>query len=72
MLVNEQNVFRKSGACKDHIFSVCTIIRNRLHKEKPTFACFTDFQKAFDFVNRDILAYSLFKTGVDGKCYLTK
>ena len=63
ILVEEQKGFRKSRACIDHIFSTCTIIRNILHEEKPTFACFIYFQKAFDFVNRDLLAYSLLKTG---------
>ena len=28
-----------------------------------------DFQKAFDWVNRDLLAIKLVKAGVDGKLY---
>ena len=69
LLVEEQNGFRKARACIDHIYTVCTIVRNRLKINKSTYACFIDFQKAFDFVNRDLLALRLIKTGVDGKFY---
>lgn len=69
LLVEEQNGFRKARACIDHIYTVCAIIRNRLKINKPTFACFIDFQKAFDFINRDLLTYRLIKTGLDGKFY---
>lgn len=36
---------------------------------KPTLACFIDFQKAFDCVNRELLCFQLLKTGIDGKFY---
>uniref|UniRef100_A0A8P4K2Q4 ribonuclease H n=1 Tax=Dicentrarchus labrax TaxID=13489 RepID=A0A8P4K2Q4_DICLA len=38
-------------------------------ENKSTFVCFVDFQKAFDWVNRDLLALKLLKGGVDGKFY---
>ena len=69
LLVEEQNGFRRARACIDHIYTVCTIVRNRLKVNKSTYACFIDFQKAFDFVNRDLLALRLIQTGVDGKFY---
>ncbi len=34
-----------------------------------TFACFIDFRKAFDFVNRDLLWYQLLEYEVNGKFY---
>ena len=67
---NEQNGFRAKRACIDHIFSLTAIIRNRLASKEPTFACFIDFQKAFDFVDRDLLLYRLLLDNVNGKIYL--
>ena len=69
ILVDEQNGFRPNRSCIDHIFSLTTVIRNRLTKKQDTFACFIDFQKAFDFVNRDLLLYRLLLDKVDGNMY---
>ena len=51
-LVDEQNGFRKKRACIDHIFVLSSVLRNRMLESKSTFACFIDFSKAFDSVNR--------------------
>lgn len=69
VLVEEQNGFRKARACIDHMCTVCRIVRNRFQNNKSTFACYIDFQKAFDYVNRDLLKYRLIKTGLNGKLY---
>lgn len=69
LLVDEQNGFRKERACIDHIHTLCAIIRTRIYQKKPTFACFIDFSKAFDFVNRDLLLYRLLEYGVNGNFY---
>ena len=69
LFVDEQNGFRKGRSCQDHIFSLTSIIRNRIHKKLPTFCAFVDFEKAFDWVNRDLLLYKLLKANVDGKMY---
>ena len=69
LLVDEQNGFRKARSCVDHIYSVTTIVRARLQENKSTYACFIDFQKAFDWVNRELLEYSLITSGVNGKFY---
>ncbi len=45
------------------------VVRNRLRYNKSTFGCFTDYQKAFDFVASDLLKYKLQQTGVNGKFY---
>ena len=48
----EQNGFRPDRNCQYHIFSLTSIIENRLHRKQDTFARFIDFKKAFDSVNR--------------------
>ena len=52
---DEQNGFRKTRSCEDHIFSLTSIIRNRQHENKDTFVAFIVMQKAFNWVNRDLL-----------------
>lgn len=46
-----------------------TIVRTRLTENKPSFVCFVDFKKAFDWVNRDLLSLKLPQAGVDGRFY---
>ena len=55
LLVDEQNGFRPGRSCQDHIYVLSTIIRNRKANGLDTFCAFVDFQKAFDWVNRDLL-----------------
>ena len=58
-LCDEQNGFRPGRNCQDHIFTLTTIIENRLLNKMDTFACFVDFKKAFDCVNRDLLWHKI-------------
>ena len=67
----EQNGFRKHRSCEDHIFSLSSIIQNRLNDKLPTFCTFIDLEKAFDWVNRDLLLYKLLCHNIDGKMYTT-
>ena len=53
LIVNEQ--FRRDWSCEDHVFSLNCLIQDR----KSTFATFVDLQKAFDYVDRDLLQYKL-------------
>ena len=69
LLAEEQNGFRQKRSCEDHVFSACTLIRDRLINKQNTFRVFIDFQKAFDFVDRDVLLYKLILNGTDGKFY---
>lgn len=69
ILVDEQNGFRKNRACIDHIYVLSTVLRARLQESKSTFVCFVDFQKAFAWINRDLLEYKLLNLGINGNFY---
>ena len=59
MLSDEQNGFRKSRSCIDHLYMLTSIVRNRKCIGKSTYACFIDLSKAFDSLNRDCLFINL-------------
>ncbi len=67
--MDEQNGFRKGRSCQDHIFTLTSVLRNRQAENKPTFAAFVDMQKAFDWVDRDLLFLKLLLNNIDGKVY---
>ena len=70
LIVDEQNGFRTDRSCLDHIYSLSTIIRNRLTENMPTYCAFIDMKKAFDWVNRDLLCYKLMaQFGIFGRLY---
>ncbi len=69
ILHDEQNGFRGGRSCQDHIFTLSSIIKNRLNDKNPTFACYVDFRKAFDLLDRDLMLYRFLDYGVDGKFY---
>ena len=66
---DEQNGFRAKRSCEDHIFSLSTIIKNRINDKKDTFCAFVDLEKAFDWVNRNLLLYRLLNHDIQGKMY---
>ncbi len=69
ILHDEQNGFRGGRSCQDHIFTLSSIIKNRINEKKSTFACYIDFRKAFDLLDRDLMLYRFLDYGVDGKFY---
>ena len=69
ILAEEQNGFRVGRSCIDHIFVMCTILRNRKLLGEETFLCFIDYKKAFDSVDRNLLLYKLSSIGVNGHMY---
>ena len=70
LIVDEQNGFRKKRSCEEHLFTLTNIIRNRLFNKQDTFVAFIDLEKAFDWVDRTLLLFSLLRQNVDGNMYL--
>ncbi len=66
---DEQNGFRGSRSCLDHIFTLSSVIKNKLNRNKEIFACYVDFRKAFDLLDRDLMLYRFLEYGIDGKFY---
>ena len=69
ILAEEQNGFRAARSCIDHVFVMCTILRNRKMLGKETFLCFIDYKKAFDSIDRNLLLYKLSNIVVSGSIY---
>ena len=69
LLVEEQNGFRASRSCIDHLFVLCTVLRNRKLSGQETFLSFIDYKKAFDSVDRNLLLYKLSQLGISGNMY---
>ena len=67
--VDEQNGFRKGRSCEEHIFTLTSILRNRICTKKSTFVAYIDAEKAFDKINRTLLLYKIRKIGVSGLLY---
>ena len=44
-------------------------IRSRLDEKRNTFVAFIDFEKAFDWIDRDLLLYKLLLCPIDCKFY---
>ena len=59
LLVDEQNGFRAKRSCQDHIYVLSSLVKNRKACGQNTYCAFVDFQKAFDWVSRDLLLYKL-------------
>ena len=68
-LADEQNGFRCSRSCEDHVFLLSSIIDSQKHEGKSTFAAFIDISKAFDCINRNMLYLKLLKNKVNGNFY---
>ena len=53
---------------EDHA-KITNLIQDRIDQRKSTYVSFIDFEKAFDWINRDLLLYKLIMNGIDGKFY---
>lgn len=69
IMCDEQNGFRRKRSCEEHVFSLTSIIRNRIGKGLSTFVAFIDLEKAFDRVDRNLLLYRLLLHNIDGKIF---
>ncbi len=66
LLHNSQNGFRIGRSCEDHVQILVSLIRKAIEKNKEIYACFVDFKKAFDLLDRQILIKKLKILGIDG------
>ena len=71
LISDEQNGFRKGRSCLDHLYSLTTVLRNRINDNLSTYCCFVDCTKAFDKINHKYLLYKLLSNGIKGKAYKT-
>lgn len=70
ILIKEQAGFRKGYRTSDQIFILKKIVDDIIKvKNGRLYACFVDFQKAFDNVWHEALLFKLRKVGIRGKCY---
>ena len=59
-------IFMKMS-CQEHLFSISNLIDANLQDNKSTFVAFIDTQKAFDWINRDLLYYRLQEYCIAGR-----
>ena len=69
ILVEEHSGFRAHRSCLHNLFSLTSIIRNENSAGKHVYAAVLDMQKAFDWVDRDLLKYKLLSIGINGKIF---
>ena len=67
ILVDEQNGFKKGRSCLDHIFTLNSTIKYYLNRNKSLYCTLVDLEKAFDWIERDLLYLKLLLTGIEGK-----
>jgi len=56
--------FRKGRGTREAIFKLRTMTERSLHVNKKIYACFVDFQKAFDRINYEKLMKIMEKAGI--------
>ena len=68
-ICEEQAGFRRHFSTIDHIYTLYSMVNNRLYGNKrgKLYVVFIDYKKAFDRVNRDILWHILKEQGVSTK-----
>ena len=64
---NNQIGFRKGYRTSDHVFVLKSLIDLYTKSDKKVYACFVDFQKAYDTIWRNGLFYKLMKYGFSQK-----
>ena len=67
IIVDEQNGHRQKRSCVDHLYTLNSIVQNRLNSKQSTYVCFVDIRKAFDHVNRNSLWYKANRCGINGR-----
>ena len=67
LLCDEQNGFCKNRLRAHHIFSLTSIICNRMQQGQHTYCTFVNFSKAFDVVDRELMFLTMVKNGICGQ-----
>ena len=63
-LSNTQMGFRKGRGTKDAIFQLRMLVERSMQVNKKVYACFVDYQKAFDRINHEKLLKIMEKAGI--------
>ena len=71
LIGEEQAGFRRGYSTIDNIFVLHSIVERYLGRHKKLYACFIDFHKAFDRVNRESLFKILKRNGITGNMFQT-
>ena len=61
---NSQNGFRKKRGTIDHLYSLTSMVKDKIDRKEPVYACYVDFKKAFNLVDRDLLLVRLDEMGI--------
>lgn len=69
ILLENQAGFRQGYSTTDHIFSIYALFELLKLKKKKLFCIFVDFEKAFDFVQRNFLLFKLLQNNINGKFF---
>ena len=68
-IAEEQAAFREGYGTMDHVFVFNEIINFYIHNKKKLFACFIDYEKAFDTIDRTSLWGKLLENNINGNVF---
>ena len=68
---DSQNGFRKKCGTVDHLYSLTSMVKHKINRKEPAYACYVEFKKAFDLVDRDLLLVRLDEMGIKGRLLVT-
>jgi len=54
-ILSEEQNGRPNRSCQDSIFTLASLLENKLLSKKEALVCFIHLRKAFDCINRDLL-----------------
>ena len=66
-LCSFQGGFRRKRSCTDQCFILLSVTQIQFHLHQKTYACFVDFQKAYDSVQHHLLWQRLRQAGISSK-----
>ena len=69
IICDSQYGFQKGKRCEEHIYSIITMLKQRLTRNQETFAAFIDLEKAFDRIYRNLLFHKFLKYNIRGNIY---